>query len=296
MKSIRIVIVQLLSILLVSCNGNGPKADAYGNFETDELTISSEVGGKIVWFQVEEGQQIDSGKIVGLIDTTQVALKIRQLDAQVDAALSRIPNINAQSNVQQEQIRILEVEGNRIRNLLADGASTQKQLDDVEGKIAIAKKQVEAINTQRLSILSEVEVLKAQRAQLVDQKSKCWIVNPLSGTVLSRFSQQGEFIPMGKPIYKLANIDYLFLKAFVSGDQLNQFSIGDEVKVLIDGQDESLIETKGTVSWISSSAEFTPKIIQTRDERVKMVYALKVKVKNDGTLKIGMPGEVIFNL
>jgi HlyD family secretion protein len=294
MKSKLLFIIQFLSILLIACNGNGRKADAYGNFETDELTVSSEAGGRIIWLTVEEGQVVDSAHIVGLIDTTQIALRRKQVVAQVAAASSRIPNITAQANVQIEQIKILEVERNRLVKLLADGAATQKQMDDVEGKIALAKKQIEAINSQRLSVESEIEVLKTQLVQLIDQQAKCKIINPVTGTVLSRFSQQGEVVPMGKPIYKLANIDYLYLKVFVSGNQLHQFAMGDEVKVYIDGDDDTMIETSGVVSWVSSNAEFTPKIIQTREERVKMVYAVKIKVKNNGQLKIGMPGEVIF--
>ena len=286
--------IYFLSILLIACNGSGSKADAYGNFETDEITVSSETGGRIIWLAVEEGQIIDSGKFVGLIDTTQIALRRKQVEAQIVAASSRIPNITAQANVQHEQIKILNIERNRLTKLLADGAATQKQMDDVEGKIAIANKQIEAINSQRLSIVSEIEVLKTQLAQLIDQQAKCKVINPIKGTVLSRFSNQGEVVPMGKPIYKLANIDFLHLKVFVSGNQLHQFAIGDEVKVFIDGEDDNMIETTGIVSWVSSSAEFTPKIIQTREERVKMVYAVKIKVKNNGQLKIGMPGEVIF--
>ena len=286
--------IYFLSILLIACNGSGSKADAYGNFETDEITVSSETGGRIIWLAVEEGQIIDSGKFVGLIDTTQIALRRKQVEAQIVAASSRIPNITAQANVQHEQIKVLNIERNRLTKLLADGAATQKQMDDVEGKIAIANKQIEAINSQRLSIVSEIEVLKTQLAQLIDQQAKCKVINPIKGTVLSRFSNQGEVVPMGKPIYKLANIDFLHLKVFVSGNQLHQFAIGDEVKVFIDGEDDNMIETTGIVSWVSSSAEFTPKIIQTREERVKMVYAVKIKVKNNGQLKIGMPGEVIF--
>ena len=294
MKRYAYIAVLIAAINLVSCNGNGSKADAYGNFETDEITISSEVSGKIIWLAIEEGQKLDSGDIVGLIDTSQIALKRKQVDAQIAAASSRLPNIKAQVDVHREQIRILEVDRNRLVNLLADGAATQKQLDDVEGKISLAKKQIDAINTQRLSITSEIEVLKTQRVQLNDQLSKCKIENPSTGTVLSRFAQQGEVVPMGKPIYKLANLDYLYLRVFVTGKQLHQFSLGDEVKVFIDGENNEMIEKRGIISWVSSSAEFTPKIIQTREERVKMVYAVKVRVKNEGELKIGMPGEVFF--
>ena len=178
---------------------------------------------------------------------------------------------------------------------MADGAATQKQLDDVSGRISIAEKQIDAIETQRKSVVAEMEVLKTQLSQINDQLKRCKIENPVRGTVLVRFAQQGEVTAPGKPIYKISNIDFLYLKVFVTGNQLSNFAIGEKVKVFIDSENNELVEKEGIVSWVSSSAEFTPKIIQTRDERVKMVYAVKIKVKNDGSLKIGMPGEVRIN-
>ncbi|HRX67563.1 MAG TPA: HlyD family efflux transporter periplasmic adaptor subunit, partial [Tenuifilaceae bacterium] len=178
--------------------------------------------------------------------------------------------------------------------MLADGAATQKQLDDVEGRISLANKQIDAIETQRKSVVAEIDVLKTQLVQIDDQLQRCRVVNPVAGTVLVRFAQQGEIVAMGKPLYKIANMDFLYLKVFVTGDQLSSFAIGEKMNVFVDGENGELLEKEGTVSWVSSSAEFTPKIIQTRDERVKMVYAVKVKVKNDGDLKIGMPGEVLL--
>jgi len=291
----RIIFIELLAIMLVACNGNGPKADAYGNFETDEIMVSAEATGKILWLSVVEGETIDSGIVVGLIDTSQIALRRKQLSAQVKAVSSRLPSISAQAEVQHEQIRVLEVDRNRLSNMLVDGAATQKQLDDVDGRISLARKQIEAIETQRISISAEIDVLKTQLAQVEDQLSKCKIVNPTAGTILARFAQQGEVAPMGKPLYKLADMNYLYLKVFVTGEQLHRFALGKKVKILIDGTNEQMIEKEGVVSWVSSNAEFTPKIIQTREERVKMVYAVKVRVKNDGMLKIGMPGEAYVN-
>jgi HlyD family secretion protein len=282
------------AILFVACNDNGYKSDAYGNFEVDEITVSAEASGRVIWLSVEEGTTTDSGQVVGLIDTTQIALKRNQLKAQIKAAASRLPNITAQVEVQLEQIKVLEVDRNRLANMLSDGAATQKQLDDLDGKISITKKQIKAIETQQVSIHAEIDVLKTQLVQVDDQIERCKVINPSKGSILVRFIQQGEVVPMGKPIYKLANMDYLFLKVFVAGDQLHRYKIGDEVLVNIDGDDGKIIEYKGNVSWISSSAEFTPKIIQTRDERVKMVYAVKIRVQNDGILKIGMPGEVVL--
>ena len=287
--------IPILGVLLMSCNGNGKKADAYGNFEADEITVSSEASGRILWFSATEGQSIDSGKIVGLIDTSQISLRRKQLLTQITAGASRLPNITAQAEVQREQIRVLEVDRNRLENMLNDGAATQKQLDDVDGRISMAKKQIDAIETQRISVNAEIEVLKSQLAQIDDQLAKCRVVNPASGVVLVRFAQQGEIVPMGKPLYKLANIDYLYLKVFISGDQLNQFEIGKKLRIFIDDVEGQLLESEGVVSWVSENAEFTPKIIQTREERVKMVYAVKIRVKNDGKLKIGMPAEVLLN-
>ncbi len=295
MKLHTFIVIAAISLALISCNGNGEKADAYGNFETDEITVSAEMAGRILNLKVEEGDEIPEGQIVGLIDTTQIALKRVQLEAQISAAASRLPNISAQADVQREQIRILKIDLERFTKMMADGAATQKQLDDVSGRISIAEKQIDAIETQRKSVVAEMEVLKTQLSQINDQLKRCKIENPVRGTVLVRFAQQGEVTAPGKPIYKISNIDFLYLKVFVTGNQLSNFAIGEKVKVFIDSENNELVEKEGIVSWVSSSAEFTPKIIQTRDERVKMVYAVKIKVKNDGSLKIGMPGEVRIN-
>ncbi|HPE18255.1 MAG TPA: HlyD family efflux transporter periplasmic adaptor subunit [Tenuifilaceae bacterium] len=294
MKIKSMFFISALAVAIVSCNGNGEKADAYGNFETDEVTVSSEATGRLLNFSVDEGESLKEGVIVGLVDTSQIVLKRKQVAAQINAAASRLPNIVAQADVQREQIRILEVDHERFKNMLADGAATQKQLDDVEGRISLANKQIDAIETQRKSVVAEIDVLKTQLVQIDDQLQRCRVVNPVAGTVLVRFAQQGEIVAMGKPLYKIANMDFLYLKVFVTGDQLSSFAIGEKMNVFVDGENGELLEKEGTVSWVSSSAEFTPKIIQTRDERVKMVYAVKVKVKNDGDLKIGMPGEVLL--
>ena len=294
MKIKSMFFISALAVAIVSCNGNGEKADAYGNFETDEVTVSSEATGRLLNFSVDEGESLKEGVVVGLVDTSQIALKRKQVAAQINAAASRLPNIVAQADVQREQIRILEVDHERFKNMLADGAATQKQLDDVEGRISLANKQIDAIETQRKSVVAEIDVLKTQLVQIDDQLQRCRVVNPVAGTVLVRFAQQGEIVAMGKPLYKIANMDFLYLKVFVTGDQLSSFAIGEKMNVFVDGENGELLEKEGTVSWVSSSAEFTPKIIQTRDERVKMVYAVKVKVKNDGDLKIGMPGEVLL--
>lgn len=287
-----VVVIFTLNISLSSCNRKGDKADAYGTFEVDEVTVSSEASGKLISYNVEEGCQLNKNQVVGMVDTIQLELRIRQLITQINAIATKIPNIQAQEDVQREQIRILEIEQERVKSLIKDGAATQKQLDDIDGRVSLAKKQFEAIKVQRFSVNAEVESIKAQIATVQDQIVRCKIVNPIDGTVLVKYCNQSELVNQGKSIYKIANLDYIFLRAYVSGTQLNRFKLGEKVKVYIDSENDQLIESEGIVTWVSSEAEFTPKIIQTKEERVKLVYAVKIKVKNDGKYKIGMPGEV----
>ncbi len=277
---------------LTSCNRDGDKADAYGTFETDEITISAESSGKLLSFVIEEGDQLLKGQEVGSIDSIQLYLKIKQLTSQIDAITSKIPNINAQSDVQTEQLNVLHIEFDRVKRMFADGAATQKQLDDIEGRISLAKKQKDAIDIQKTSVFAEIPVLNAQVDQLKDQLRRCKIVNPTDGKVLITYVNQFESVVQGKSLYKLANMEYMYLRAYISGAQLHSFQAGNKVKVYIDSENDKLIEMEGTITWVSSEAEFTPKIIQTREERVKLVYPIKVKVKNDGIIRIGMTAEV----
>jgi len=281
-----------LSISLSSCNSNGDKADAYGTFEVDEITVSSEASGKLIKFVIDEGNYVKEGDVVGIVDTVQLTLKIKQLNAQINAIATKIPNIIAQADVQREQIRILEIEQERVKLLAKDEAATQKQLDDIDGRVSLAKKQLDAIEIQKISVSAEIESLKSQIAPIQDQIMRCKIINPLNGTVIVRYANQSEIVNQGKSLYKVADLEYMYLRAYVSGSQLNRFNPGGKVKVYIDGDNGQLIENEGTITWISSESEFTPKIIQTKEERVKLVYAVKIKVKNDGRYKIGMPGEV----
>lgn len=281
-----------LSISLSSCTRNADRADAYGTFEVDEITVSSEASGKLIKFSIDEGNTVKEGQIVGIVDTIQLTLKINQLNTQVNAIATKIPNINAQAEVQHEQIRVLEIEQERIKSLIKDGAATKKQLDDIDGRVSLAKKQLDAIEVQKISVSAEIESLKAQIAPIQDQLNRCKVVNPINGTVLVRYTNQYEIVNQGKSLYKVADLEYMYLRAYVSGDMLNKFQIGKKVKVNIDDENGSLIEVEGVITWVSSEAEFTPKIIQTKEERVKLVYAVKIKVKNDGKFKIGMPGEV----
>lgn len=282
----------LVSTILASCNRNGDKADAYGTFETDEITISSEASGKLLNYNIDEGVQVSKGQVVGSIDSIQLYLKLKQLSSQVDAIKTKILNIDAQSDVQTEQLNVLNIDYERIKKMFTDGAATQKQMDDIEGRINLAKKQKDAIDVQKTSIYAEIPPLNAQIEQIKDQIRRCKIVNPIDGKVLVSYVNQFENVVQGKSLYKLANMDYMYLRAYISDTQLHSFQPGNKVKVYIDSENDKLIEMEGTITWVSSEAEFTPKIIQTREERVKLVYPIKVKVKNDGSIRIGMPAEV----
>ncbi|NOU17995.1 MAG: HlyD family efflux transporter periplasmic adaptor subunit [Bacteroidales bacterium] len=286
------LVTSALTTSLSSCNRNGDKADAYGTFETDETTISAEASGKLLTFSIDEGDQVKTGQVVGVIDSIQLYLKCKQLNSQIEAVKSRIPNINAQSEVQAEQLNVLNIEYNRIKKMFADGSATQKQIDDIEGRISLAKKQKDAIDVQKTSTFAEIPALTAQVEQVKDQLRRCKIVNPADGKVLVTYVNQFESVIQGKALYKVANMDFMYLRAYISGNQLHSFQPGSKVKVFIDNESGQLIESEGTISWVSSEAEFTPKIIQTREERVKLVYPIKVKVKNDGSFRIGMPAEV----
>ncbi len=281
-----------LTTYLSSCNRNNDKADAYGTFETDETTISAEASGKLLNFSIDEGEQVKTGQVIGVIDSIQLYLKYKQLNSQIEAIKLRIPNINAQSEVQAEQLNVLNIEYNRIKKMFADGSATQKQIDDIEGRISLAKKQKDAIDVQKTSTFAEIPALTAQVEQVKDQLRRCKIVNPADGKVLVTYVNQFESVIQGKALYKVANMDFMYLRAYISGNQLHSFQPGSKVKVFIDNESGQLIESEGAITWVSSEAEFTPKIIQTREERVKLVYPIKVKVKNDGSFRIGMPAEV----
>jgi len=284
-----------LSILVIStfaCKNNGEKSDAFGNFETDNVIVSAETAGKILEFNAEKGQKVNSGDILAVIDTMQMWLQIKQIDSHEAAVKARRQSIQSQIDVLKEQKKNLQVNEQRIQKMLKDGAATQKQLDDITGQMSVIDKQIESTQTQFTSVNKELEVLYAQRAIAEDQKSRCTVKSPISGTVLETYAEQGELTAPGKAMFKIANLNELNLKVYVSGAQLPGVKIGQQLNVIIDKTDTENQTLPGMVAWISSEAEFTPKIIQTKEERVKLVYAVKVAVKNDGTLKIGMPGEV----
>lgn len=283
-----------MAIVLLSCSNNDDLSDAYGNFEVEDVIISAESTGKLLFFSAEEGKKIAAKELVAVIDTTDLVLKRNQLVAQQKAVSAKIENIQSQTEVQRQQIANLETDKNRIEKLLKDGAATQKQLDDINGQIELVSRQISSTSTQFTSVRSEFEVFNTQIDQVNESIRKCSIYNPLEGIVLEKYMEPNEVAMFGKPLYKIADMNEMILRVYVSGDQLPAIKLGQEVGVLIDKDKKTNRSLTGQVSWISETAEFTPKIIQTKEERVNMVYAVKVKVKNDGSLKIGMPGEVRF--
>ena len=287
-------LVLILIAFAWGCSQNTDSSDAYGNFESEPVIVSSEATGKVVSFIPEQGMNLEPGVVTAIIDTTQTVLKKQQLQAQKAAVGAKRSSIQSQVAVFQEQIKNLKVNENRIRQMLNDKAATQKQLDDLTGQISVIEKQIEGTKTQFTSINKEIDVLNAQEAEVEEQLRRCYVTNPINGTVLEKYVEQDEFATTGKPLYKIANINELTLKVYVSGAMLPSVKIGQQVTVVIDKDKTENQDLTGTVTWISQEAEFTPKIIQTKEERVKLVYAVKVNVKNDGRLKIGMPGEVKF--
>jgi HlyD family secretion protein len=292
--------LQLLSYIFLvgftmnSCTNSEDKSDAYGNFEATEITISGQAAGELLQFNLEEGDLLKSNKKIGYVDTTDLVLKKQQLFSQIKAIRSKYANLDAQVAVYQQQIANVQRDKERIQKMFDDGAATQKQVDDVQGQVEVVQKQIKAVESQRIAINAEQEVINKQIDLLDESIKKSVIVNPIEGVVLSKYVNAFEVVGMGKPLYKIADLTEMKLKVYVSGDQLPNIKIGQEVEVLVDKDKETNRKLKGTISWINESAEFTPKIIQTKEERVNLVYAVKVLVKNDGSLKIGMPGEVNF--
>ncbi len=284
----------LLTIILASCDGNGKKSDAYGNFEADEVIVSSQSNGLILYLNAEEGAELLPGTVVGVVDTVQLALKKEQLITQKDIIRAKTKNISAQAEVVKAQKAAAEREKKRVENLLKDDAATQKQLDDIISQIGVYDKQIKSIDTQGITVNDEIKALDLQIEQLNDQIKKCYIVNPLKGTVLTKYASAGEVTAFSKPLYKIAGLNDIYLKVYVSGDAISSVTLGANATVSVDSGNGTMKSYDGTVSWISDKAEFTPKIIQTKEERVSLVYAVRIKVKNDGGLKIGMPGEAVF--
>jgi HlyD family secretion protein len=301
-----------ITITLFGCAGSKIKFDAQGVFESEEVMVASELPGKLVFFNINEGDSLTQNQIVAKIDTTNLVLQKAQLAASVAALGQKLmdvaPQIELLKNqieVQQAQLKNLNYEKNRIENLLKSDAATKKQLDDIvfqieslEKQIQVTKQQIKVqqsnVGTQNRSVLSESDPLQKKMDQIQDLINKSQISNPINGVVLTTYARAGEIVGAGKPLYKIANLETLTLRVYVSGDQLSSIKIGQSVKVLVDKDKDEYTELSGKIAAIASKAEFTPKTIQTKDERANLVYAVKVLVKNDGLLKIGMYGEVKF--
>lgn len=284
----------LIFATLFSCNNNDDKADGYGNFEATEVTISAEANGKLTSFTIEEGAVLEPNIQVGLIDTIQLYLNKQQLIASRNTIYSKSKNVLSQDQVLQEQLKTTLIEKKRIENMFAENAATKRQVDEVVGKVNVLKEQIKSVGTQNAPITNEAKSIDVQIEKIEDQISKSKIINPINGTVLAKYAEPNEITAFGKPLYKIADMSEMTLRVYVSETQLPKIKIGQGVSVKIDAGTEMKSYT-GTISWISSSAEFTPKIIQTKEERVNLVYAIKVTVKNDGSLKIGMPAEMWIN-
>lgn len=312
MKS-SILIATTFMLSAIACNNNKRTFDASGTFEVDEVVVSSEVPGKILSLTVNEGDTISQGKVVGEIDSTNLILQKQQVQATIHSLSEKEASVTPQVDLLQKQLAVQESqlqnllhEKTRFENLLKQDAATGKQVDDINAQIDVAQKQIAVtrqqidvqrnnFSTQNRSIMSERSPLEKQIDQLNNQIDKTDIVNPVSGTVITKYAETGELTSAGKALYEIADLSEMILRAYISGSQLSQVKLGQTVKVLVDNGTNAYKEMSGIVTWISDKAEFTPKTIQTKDERANLVYAIKIRVKNDGYLKIGMYGEVILN-
>ncbi|HBH23712.1 MAG TPA: HlyD family secretion protein [Cytophagales bacterium] len=289
--------ILVTALFVVSCGASDDTPDAYGNFEADDVLISAESNGKITFFNIEEGDRLKAGQLVAITDTLQLHLKKAQLEASIRAIQNKTQDVQAQIDVLEEQKKTIQREVRRVEALVKEEAATQKQLDDLQGELEIVEKRINATRTQletnNSGLLSEIEPLKVQIAQIEDQIDKCKIINPVNGTVLGKYAEPGEITTFGRPLYKIADLDKITLRAYVSETQLAAIKIGQEMVVRIDDGEHYKTE-KGKLTWISDEAEFTPKEIQTKEARVNLVYAIKVVLPNDGAFKIGMPGEIVW--
>ncbi len=294
----RLFILSFACALLLSCNKNKNLYDASGTFEAVETIVSAEATGTLTQFDINEGQELKAGEQVGTIDSVQLYLRKKQLLAQVKSTLSGRPDVGIQLATLRTQLHAAETEQKRIANLLKADAATQKQMDDVNTQVDVIKKQIDAqqsaLGISSENISEQTNPILVQVEQLNDQLHKCLIANPVTGTVLTKYAEVNEMAVTGKPLYKIADLSNLVLKAYISGNQLAAVKINQQVQVLINEGAEQTRTYTGTIEWISSKAEFTPKTIQTKDERANLVYAAKIRVKNDGFLKIGMYADVVF--
>lgn len=308
----KLILYLLLVTGFTACTPGDDEFDAQGTFEAEEVIVSSELAGRIKSLEIEEGSTINMGDTVGTIDAENIHLQKDQVIASIEALNEKTYDVSPQVKLLEEQLQVQQLqlknlrhEQERIQRLFNQDAATGKQRDDINSQVEVLQKQMEVTRqqiqvqqrnaqTQNRGILSEGKPLQKRIAQLEDQLSKSSIINPVKGTILTKYAEQGEVTAPGKALYKIADLSTIVLRAYISGKQLPQVKIGQQVKVYIDQEKDSYTEYPGTIRWISDKAEFTPKTIQTKEERANLVYAIKVAVKNDGHLKIGMYGELRF--
>lgn len=285
----------LVLTLMSGCSTDDGKADAYGNFEADEVIVSSESTGKIDWFGTEEGDKVEVGQLIALVDTTMAHFELEQLIASRASVEARLIQLQKSIEVQKERLKVMEKEVKRVTGMFEEDAVSASKFDEITGQYRIARKELLQIQSQVLALKAEMQVVEAKIYAAQERLARCKVKAPFSGTILQKYAEAGEVVAFGKPLLKMAKTDELILRAYISGVQLDDVTLGQSVRVAFDRDKKNEHQREGKITWISASAEFTPKIIQTKEERVDLVYAIKVKVPNyDGKIKIGMPGEVFF--
>jgi HlyD family secretion protein len=292
----KIYVLAVVALMMTACGNNEKEYDATGTFEATETTVFAEQSGALLSFDVNEGDMMEAAREVGLIDTTQTWLKIQQMDATKAVYHSQKPDMERQIAATRQQLAKAQQDEQRYRELVADGAAPSKMLDDATSQVKVLQKQLDAqissLNIQLSTLNSQLSTAEIQKAQLQDMLRKCHIMTPTKGTILEKYVERGEFVSVGKPLFKIADTESMKLRAYVTSAQLQNLKIGQKVKIFANYGDGQRKEYAGTISWISSRSEFTPKTILTDDERADLVYAVKVAIKNDGFVKIGMYGEV----
>lgn len=287
-------ILSITLLLFSACREKAENADAYGNFEAREVIVSAETSGKIRQLNFSEGMPVNENDLIALVDTAVFHLQKEELNAGIRSIKTKVSSINAQNEIINQQISNLKRDIDRIENMLRDDAATQKQYDDLKGQIAVLEKQIAANNTQKASVAAELEVFQSKKATLDEQISRCFIRSPIKGTLTEKYAEEGEVTVAGKPVAKVADMSLIKLRAYVSGSMIGSVKTGDQCTVRTDDGKKGYKTFTGTISHIAEKAEFTPKIIQTKEERVVLVYAVIIDVLNDGSIKAGMPGEAIF--
>lgn len=285
-------------VLMISCGERVTEYDATGVFEATEVTVSAEQNGKIMQFNVDEGDRVSRGYLVGTIDTTQLYLKAKQMGVSRQVYATQRPDMNKQVAATRQQLVKARKDYNRYADLVKAGAANRKCLDDALSQVKVLERQLDAqlssLTSSNNSLNAQMGSLDIQKLQVIEQLSKCYVHSPISGTVLEKYMEQGEFATIGKPLFKVAYTDYMYLRAYITSSLLKRIKIGQSVKVFANYGDGEKTAYSGLVTWISAKSEFTPKTILTDDERADLVYAVKIRVKNDGYIKIGMYGEVKF--